>query len=262
MFLDLSDTRVHVEQTGDGPALVLLHGFTDAGCNWLPLIPHLSTTHTVITPDARGHGLSARLREDFTLDDLAADVVGVLDGLGIAEAALLGHSMGASTAARVAALHPDRITRVVLEDPPWRAAYPESDGTPNAFETFVRDFQVASSDEQLSLARSSNPDWDQEEIPLWAQSKAQFDLAGFGSHQNIPGPNWRNDVRGLRCPATLITGDTNLGAIVAPNIATEAEMLCPTLKLVHIPGAGHNIRRDQGSAYLATFDAVKFLPEY
>jgi N-formylmaleamate deformylase len=250
MFFDLSDTRIHVEQTGDGPALILLHGFTDAGCNWLPLIPHLSGGYTVIMPDARGHGLSARLKEDFTLNDLAADVVGVLDGLGVAQAVLLGHSMGASTAARVAALHPDRVSRVVLEDPPWRSTKPETVYTPNPFETFVRDFQNATAEEQLSLALSSNPDWNHEEIPLWAKSKAQVDLASFRSQHNIPGPNWRDDVSGLRCPSTLITGEATLGAIVTPDIAKEAEKLCSTLRTVYIAGAGHNIRREQGDTYL------------
>ena len=159
MFLDFSDTRVHVEQSGRGEALLLLHGFTDSGCNWLPLVAVLEETHLVIRPDARGHGLSARLDRDFTLDDLAADVIGVLDGLGIAKAALLGHSMGASTAAR-----------------------------------------------------------------------------------------------GLRCPATLITGDPERGAIVTPTIAQEAEALCQTIATVFIAGAGHNIRREKGIAYL---DAVR-----
>ncbi len=233
---------------------MLLHGFTDSGCNWLPLVAVLEETHLVIRPDAHGHGLSARLDRDFTLDDLAADVIGVLDGLGIAKAALLGHSMGARTAARVAALHPERITRVMLEDPAWRRSKPATVYTPNPFESMIRDFQNASLDEQLSFARASNPDWGQEEIPLWAQSKVQVDLACFRSQHNIPGPNWRDDARGLRCPATLITGDPERGAIVTPTIAQEAEALCQTIATVFIAGAGHNIRREKGIAYL---DAVR-----
>jgi N-formylmaleamate deformylase len=255
MFFDLSDTRVHLEQSGSGEELVLLHGFTDSGCNWLPLVPALEATHTVIRPDARGHGLSARLEHDFTLDDLVADVIGVLDGLGIATAALLGHSMGASTAARVASLYPERITRVVLEDPAWRRSKPATVYTPNLFESLIRDFQNASPQEQLSLARASNPDWGQEEIPLWTQSKVQVDLACFRSQHNIPGPNWRDDVRGLSCPATLITGNPERGAIVTAEIAQEAETLCPTLTTINIAGAGHNIRREQGNAYL---EAVRY----
>jgi N-formylmaleamate deformylase len=249
MFIDLADTRIHVEQAGSGPALVLLHGFTDAGYNWLPLVPLLSTTYSVLMPDARGHGLSARLSKDFTLHDLANDVVGMLDHLGIAEATLVGHSMGASTAARVAALQPQRVTRVVLEDPPWRSEEPPTTYTPNPFESFVRDFQEKSPSEQLELARASNPDWAHEELPIWAQSKAHVDLTSFASQHNIPGPNWRNDARGMRCPATLIIGDVERGAIVSKQIATEAETLCPTLRTVHIANAGHNIRREQGDRY-------------
>jgi N-formylmaleamate deformylase len=251
MFIDLADTRVYVEQSGKGEALVLLHGFTDSGRNWLPIVPALDSSYLVTRPDARGHGLSARLEHEFTLDDLVTDVIGVLDGLGIAKAALLGHSMGASTAARVASLHPDRITRLVLEDPAWRRSKPATGYTPNPFESFIRDFPNASPDEQFSLARASNPDWGLKEIPFWIESKVQLDLACFRSQHNIPGPNWRDDVRGIRCSATLIVGDHERGAIVSAEIAEEAESLCPTLFTVHIPGAGHNIRREQGAAYLA-----------
>jgi N-formylmaleamate deformylase len=256
MFFDLSDTRVHVERSGSGEPLVLLHGFTDSGCNWLPLVPALDSNYLVIRPDARGHGLSACLEHEFTLDDLVTDVVGVLDGLGIAKAALLGHSMGASTAARVASLYPERITRVVLEDPVWRRSKPATGYTPNPFESFIRDFQNASADEQFSLARASNPDWGLEEIPFWVRSKVQVDLACFRSQHNIPGPNWREDVQGIRCSATLITGDHERGGIVSAEIAKEAESLCPTLSTVHVPGAGHNIRREQGTAYLSAVQSA------
>lgn len=249
MLITLPSTRLNVEQTGSGPALVLLHGFSDYGKNWLPLVPDLAKTHTVIMPDARGHGLSDRLATGFTLDDLAGDVIYLLDAMGIQQAALLGHSMGAGTAAHVAALHPERVARIVLEDPPWRAEHPQSAYQPDGWEAAVRAFQALSPDAQLAQARAQNPLWKDEEIPLWAESKAQFDMACFQAPLKVSWPDWRDDARAIRCPATLIIGDVSLGAIVSAGIAAEAERLCPTLRAVHIEGAGHCIRRERGEAF-------------
>jgi pimeloyl-ACP methyl ester carboxylesterase len=61
---------------------------------------------------------------------------------------------------------------------------------------------------------------------------------------------WREVVRRIACPALLITADVAEGAIVTPEVAAEAVKLMPKGRVVHIPGAGHNIRREQFEAYM------------
>jgi N-formylmaleamate deformylase len=56
-------------------------------------------------------------------------------------------------------------------------------------------------------------------------------------------------VRGLRCPVLLVTADVERGAIVSPEVAEEATRLNPNIRVVHVPGAGHNIRREQYAAF-------------
>src|ERR1700688_4637663 len=93
---------VHYLRTGgDKPPVVLLHGLMTKGACWTPLAQALEEEYDVIMPDARGHGNSSAPDHGYRYDDLAADVVCLIDVLGLATPVLLGHSMGGMTAAVV-----------------------------------------------------------------------------------------------------------------------------------------------------------------
>ena len=111
---------IHGEVAGEGPAVVALHGLTAAR----RYVLHGSRTiersgYRVVAYDARGHGQSdpAPLPSDYRYPDYADDVIAVLDHLGIERAILIGHSMGAHTAARVALSNPNRVAALVLGAP-------------------------------------------------------------------------------------------------------------------------------------------------
>src|ERR1700752_4343003 len=79
---------IHVRSGGTGPAVVLLHGFGDTGDMWAPLAAVLVKDHTVLVPDLRGMGLSDHPDTGYTKKNQAADIAGVMDALGIKQAAL------------------------------------------------------------------------------------------------------------------------------------------------------------------------------
>jgi 3-oxoadipate enol-lactonase len=108
--------RLHVEIAGDGPPVVLLHGLTSSVAALAPEIAFLSPWRRTIAIDARGHGASDK-PPAYTLDDHVADVLAVMDRLGVARAALLGRSMGSYVAQGVAIAAPDRIDDLVLVVP-------------------------------------------------------------------------------------------------------------------------------------------------
>ena len=111
-------TTIHVRVGGKGPAVVLLHGYGETGDMWVPMAADLARDHTVIIPDLRGMGLSAKPAGGFTKKNQAADVAGVLDALRIDRVSLVTHDIGNMVGFAFAALHRNRVTAFVLIDAP------------------------------------------------------------------------------------------------------------------------------------------------
>jgi pimeloyl-ACP methyl ester carboxylesterase len=110
------------EQSGDGPAVLLLHGLTATRRYVVMGSTELQRRgYRVIAYDARGHGRSGAAPSvgAYTYEHLARDALAVLDDLGIARAVLAGASMGAHTAVRLALLHPERVGALVLITPAY-----------------------------------------------------------------------------------------------------------------------------------------------
>lgn len=101
---------------GEGPAVVLLHGTTANHAVWTSVADDLTASATVISLDQRGHGRSDKPADGYTGSDFAADVVTVLDALGVEQALVGGHSLGGRNAWVAAALHPDRVTGALVVD--------------------------------------------------------------------------------------------------------------------------------------------------
>ena len=116
---------IHVRVGGQGPAVVLLHGFGDTGDMWAPMAAELIRDHRVVVPDLRGMGLSSHPAGGYDKKTQAADIRSVLTQLGIDHAAIVGHDIGATVAYAYAARYPDKTDRLVVMDapvpgiPPW-----------------------------------------------------------------------------------------------------------------------------------------------
>jgi pimeloyl-ACP methyl ester carboxylesterase len=111
-------TSLHVRVGGKGPAAVLLHGYGETGDMWVPLAVELARDHTVIVPDLRGMGLSARAATGFDKKNQAEDIVGILKVLGVGDAAVIAHDIGNMVAFAFAAQYGERVTRLVMMDAP------------------------------------------------------------------------------------------------------------------------------------------------
>ncbi len=112
-------TMIAVREVGEGPPLVLLHGFPENHRCWLPLLPELARGRRCILPDLRGYGDSDAPADDaahmaYSKRRMALDLVAVLDALGIAQADIAGHDRGARVAYRFALDHPGRMGRLAI----------------------------------------------------------------------------------------------------------------------------------------------------
>ena len=116
--IQVNGTTIHVRIGGQGPAVVLLHGFGDTGDMWAPLAAALVSNHTVIVPDLRGMGLSGVPEHGFEKMNQAKDVGDVLDSLNIGRADIVGHDIGNMVAFAFAERYSDRTNKLVMMDAP------------------------------------------------------------------------------------------------------------------------------------------------
>jgi pimeloyl-ACP methyl ester carboxylesterase len=115
MRADVSGVGIEYDVTGEGPAVILLHGFPDSGRLWRNQVPALvDAGFQVIVPDQRGYGRSDKPADvaAYGIPFLVGDVLGVLDSVGVEKASVVGHDWGAAVAWAVGSLVPDRVERL------------------------------------------------------------------------------------------------------------------------------------------------------
>ena len=111
---------------GKGTPLMLVHGFPLDSSSWNEIIPLLEDKFDIITPDLRGFGQSSTIESPYTISDMADDLAGLLDHLGVEKTAMAGHSMGGYVALAFAKKYPNRVNGLGLissqaaGDPPDR----------------------------------------------------------------------------------------------------------------------------------------------
>jgi pimeloyl-ACP methyl ester carboxylesterase len=127
-FADVNGIRLHYAQAGkSGQLVLLLHGFPEFWYSWRKQLAALGDSFRAVAPDMRGYNLSDKPErvEEYRIDKLVADVIGLIDYFGEAKAVVVGHDWGAGVAWAVAQKYPERVSKlVVLQVPPaaaWRA---------------------------------------------------------------------------------------------------------------------------------------------
>ena len=116
-FIDANGIRFHYLTDGEGPLVVLLHGFPQFSYEYRHLVPALARAgYRAVAPDMRGFGKTSRPAriEDYALETLGNDVAALVDALGESKAHVLGHEWGAIVAAEAALSHPDKVARLIL----------------------------------------------------------------------------------------------------------------------------------------------------
>ena len=111
---NINGHTLHYRVAGKGPVLLLLHGFTLTGRQWVSLAGHFTGTYTTVIPDLPGHGGSSQVPGAFSFAKTAEMMNGLLDKLGAERAYGMGHSAGAMTLLNMAAQRPGRLEAMIL----------------------------------------------------------------------------------------------------------------------------------------------------
>jgi len=267
-YLRLDDVRIHYYRTGGKkPPFLLLHGATDNGLCWTRIAESLAESYDVIMPDAQGHGLSDRLDKDITFKRYVEQVGGLCLALGLNKPLIMGHSLGADTAANVAIEYPSLPGAIILEDPPWGDPPASAKEAEEAMKeggdrvrrlVGLRDLTL---EEIVAASREMDPQWPEEERLPWARAKQQFDPSLF-AYPIVNESHYAELVPKIKCATLLVIAENG---IVSPEAAANAARLWKSknpFKWVQIKGATHNIRRDNFKDFKAAlFDFLEALPK-
>jgi pimeloyl-ACP methyl ester carboxylesterase len=261
--LVVNRNRLHYYRTGKGgapgkPALVLQHSFSDTGLCWQPVAEELEATYDVVMPDARGHGLSARVQPDDKLD-----LAGLIRLLGLKRPVVAGHSMGARIASQLGARFPNVARALILEDPPWfapqgAAGHPPSIGRNSTTGQWLLSLQDKTTEQVMAQCRADHPTWPESIVQRWCEGKKQLDI-NFLATDNGGTPDWPQAVGAIACPVLLVTADPDKGGLVTPALAQQVVAMNPLFRAVHVPGAGHHVRFGDYATYMVAVRA--FLQE-
>jgi pimeloyl-ACP methyl ester carboxylesterase len=265
--VEVGGVRLHVAEAGQGPPLVLLHGWPQHWWSWRHLIPALARDHRVLAVDLRGWGWSAAPPGAYAKRTFAQDVLGLLDAEGLGRVDVMGHDWGGYTAFLLALEHPERVRRLVALDiaPPWpgrpRArhlalpalgSYQALVATPGlgpramtSGSWFVRTLIRAGSGPAMT--------WTDAELEAYAgvlrqPARAQASSACYRTFltRELPAALRRGDRSDeLHVPSLLIMGGASpLRAVLDPRPG-------PNLDVVTIPGAGHFLPEEAPEEVLA-----------
>lgn len=240
------------------PTLLLLHGFSGSGADWAPFVPAWSQTWCVLTVDLPGHGQAAALADpaQYSSAHTAQALVTLLDHLEVAQAHILGYSMGGRLALYLALHHADRVAGLVLESAsPGLAAADERQARR------ISDEHLAAQIEQHGSAWFADY-W--QEIPLFATQKrlppdiqAQLHTKRRAAHPAGLAHSLRGMGTGVQPslwerlghwtrPVLLIAGALD-EKFVAINRRMAAQM--PGARLAVVPDAGHTVHLEQPHAF-------------
>lgn len=112
----VNGVRLHYVMGGEGPPVLLLHGWPQTWWEWRRIMPALAERFTVIALDLRGFGDSEKPESGYDVANICADILALLDHLAIDTVRLVGHDLGGLVAYGFARLHADRVERLVLAD--------------------------------------------------------------------------------------------------------------------------------------------------
>jgi pimeloyl-ACP methyl ester carboxylesterase len=249
--------RIHVA-TWSGPPnatpLVLLHGIWDTWRIFARVGAALAAERTVHALDLRGHGDSDKPQTGYDVGDYAADVRGVLDALSIAHADLLGFSLGTLVATRLASDTPERVARLLLEDPPHS---PDVDPRGRAawFRTLLelkqRPFEeVVESMEDMYPTRDRATNERSARALLGTADGPLRTLADADPTANDLPARLAAAAR----PTLILRADPSFGGALTERGRDELLAALPGAQLVEFPDTGHLIHGEREAEFLAAVE--------
>ena len=263
-YAEIGDQRLHYVEAGDGPLVILLHGFPEFWYGWrLQIQPLAAAGFRVVAPDKRGYNLSSKPDgvEAYDTDQLTADIRGLIQERGAQSALLVGHDWGGSVAWATAMKHPEVVDRLAilnaahprrlnqgLRNPrqllrSWSFFYFQPPGLPERrvrrrhwrfFRHFLRDAHPAYTPEEIERY-----------VEAWSQPGAATGMINYyRSSVRTPPKQAEAALRPIKAPTLIIWGEGD--RYLGPELAEPGRDDVPNLDRVErLPDASHWVHHDE-----------------
>src|SRR5579864_359343 len=277
-YIDTGDVRLHAVTGGDGPPLLLIHGWPGSWYYWRLVMPPLARDFSVIAPDQRGIGLSDKPEEGYDTGTLAGDLAGLMGALGHERFAVAGVDTGMLIGYALAADHPDRVVRLAVGEAPLPGITPPNplvlpdqvvdrlwhipfNQLKETNEKLVRGREDIFFGAEFSASAGTNklPGY---AVQYYVDGLASSPEALHGSFQlyrafgATAAQNQERKTRRLTMPVLAMGGAESLGAMAADTMKLVAD----DVQTLVIPGIGHWLAEQAPEEMMAALTA--FLAPY
>jgi pimeloyl-ACP methyl ester carboxylesterase len=277
-YVETGEVRLHAVIGGDGPPLLLIHGWPGSWYYWRLVMPALARDFQVIAVDQRGIGLSDKPEEGYDTGNLANDLVGLMDALGVDRFAVVGVDTGLLIGYALAADHPDRVVRLAVGEAPLPGITPPNplilpdqlvdrlyhipfNQLKETNEKLVRGRENIFFGAEFSASAGTN------KLPDYA---VQYYIDGLGASPEVlhgsfqlyrafgatAAQNEKRKTQRLPMPVLAMGGAESLGAMAADTMKLTAD----DVQTLVIPGIGHWLAEQAPETLLEALTA--FLAPY
>lgn len=252
-FAQSGDVKIHYVTAGDGPLLVMIHGFPDYWYTWRKQMPALARSFKVVAIDQRGYNKSDKPEgvENYTIDKLVGDVRAVVEHFGRDKAIIVGHDWGGIVAWTFAMNHPEMTDRlIILNLPHPNGLRRELANNPEQRKNsqYARDFQQPEAASRLTAEGLTFWVKDVEARKKYVEA---FRRSSFEAMLNYYKANYprepyeepKNDLPKVKCSVLMIHGLKDK-ALLASGLNDTWEWVEKDLTIVTLPDADHFVQQD------------------
>jgi 3-oxoadipate enol-lactonase len=242
MYATVNGIRMAYRDRGRGhqTTLLLIHGFPLDGRLWSAQLSGLASMTRVIVPDLRGCGRSDAPPGHYTMDQYAADLVALLDSLGVLHAVVGGLSMGGYIAFALWRRHPERVRALVLADTRAEPDSPQGRANRDATAARIREIGPAAFAAEMlprlvAPAGMENPHRKTDALRMMAAQPVEGLIGALGAMRDRP--DSRELLYGISVPTLVLVGSED--GLTPPADARAMAGAIPGARVVEAPGSGH-----------------------
>ncbi|WP_031158362.1 alpha/beta fold hydrolase [Streptosporangium roseum] len=229
-YAEVNGLSLYFEEHGSGEPLVLLHGGFGSGEMFAPILPTLAEGRRVILVDLQGHGRTADVDRPLRPELMADDIAALIKHLGLAQADMMGYSLGADVALRATVQHPQAVRRLVLVSTPFRRDgwHPEVVAAMDRMSAEAAEMMKQSPIYELYSRLAPRPqDW-----PVLIGKMAEMKKQDY---------DWASEIPSITAPTLLVFGDAD--AVRPAHMVEFYGLLGGGLRDAGWDGAGRSIAR-------------------